>query len=78
MKRQIRIIFFIQSTATEGFGERGLTRLIMKQTDKWSDLKSLITVVVIGKDKFYVKVKSIIEEEELRVPKCMGYQMREA
>lgn len=53
-------------------GEGELNRSILKLTDRLSELKSLITVVVIGKDKFLVKGKSIIGGWGLPVPKCVG------
>lgn len=44
----------------------------MKETGRLWELKSLITVVAIRKDKFLVKVKSIVERWGLSVPECVG------
>lgn len=59
-----------QFIATERRVKRVLTRSILKLTVRRSELKPLVTVVVIGKDKYLVKAKSVIKIRVLSaVPK---------
>lgn len=69
---------FIQSAATEKGGERGLTWSVLKVTGSWSELKSLITVVVIGKDIFIkLRQKSEMEGRVLSIVLKYVYQLRQ-
>lgn len=51
----------VQLMATEGVGAMGLTRSILKITGRWSELRSLITLTVMGYGSLFEIAKSIIE-----------------